>query len=179
MLQNYNKWKVLGLFFDDPLPEGGGFQLREISRKVKIAPTSVKNYLKELETEGLILKSKHRVHGFPLYFAGRENEKFIFYKRLNTLSLVFESGLLNHLQETCMPEVIVLFGSAAKGEDIKTSDIDLFIQCKERKIELEKFEKKINRRISLFFAEDFSDLSGELRNNLINGIKLKGYLKVF
>ena len=78
-----------------------------------------------------------------------------------------------------MPEVIVLFGSAAKGEDIKTSDIDLFIQCKERKIELEKFEKKINRRISLFFAEDFSDLSGELRNNLINGIKLKGYLKVF
>ena len=67
MLQNYNKWKVLGLFFDDPLPEGGGFQLREISRKVKIAPTSVKNYLKELETEGLILKSKHRVHGFPLY----------------------------------------------------------------------------------------------------------------
>ena len=151
MLQNYNKWRVLGVFFNDPLPEGGGFQLRELSRNSKLAPTSVKRYLKELKAEGLIKESKHRTQGFPLYSANRENEKYAFYKKLNTLSLVFDSGLISYLSDLCMPDAIVLFGSAARGEDILTSDLDLFMQCKERKAELQRFEKKIGRKISLFF----------------------------
>ena len=47
MLQNYNKYKVLKIFFEDPQPEGIGFQLREISRKINLAPISVKRYLEE------------------------------------------------------------------------------------------------------------------------------------
>ena len=169
----------MGAFFYDPLPEGGGFQLRELSRKAKLAPTSVKRYLKELESEDVIRESKHRVQGFPLYSANRENERYLFYKKLNTLSLVFESGLINYLSELCTPDAIVLFGSAAKGEDILASDLDIFMLCKERKVDLQRFEKICGRKISLFFKENFSKLSGELKNNIINGIRLKGYLKVF
>jgi hypothetical protein len=33
--------------------------------------------------------------------------------------------------------------------------------------------------VSLFFEEHFNELSKELRNNILNGIILKGYLKVF
>ncbi|MBI2144300.1 nucleotidyltransferase domain-containing protein [Candidatus Woesearchaeota archaeon] len=179
MLQNYNKWRILGIFFNDPLPEGGGFQLREIGRKAKLAPTSVKNYLKKLKAEGLIRESKHRAQGFPIYSANRENEKYIFYKKLNTLTLVFESGLISYLNDLCMPGAIVLFGSAAKGEDTIESDLDLFMLCKKREAELHRFEKVIGRRISLFFTENFSELSSELKNNIINGIRLNGYLKVF
>jgi hypothetical protein len=51
--------------------------------------------------------------------------------------------------------------------------------AKEEKIDLDKFEKILNRKINLFFSEDFSRLSKELRNNIINGVILKGYLKVF
>lgn len=179
MLQKYNKWRIAGIFFDDPLPAGRGFQLRELGRKAEIAPTSVKNYLKELEAEGLIKKSEHKRHGFPLYYADRESEKYVFYKKVNTLSIIFESGLLSYLNDTCMPDVIVLFGSAAKGEDLKTSDIDLFLQSKERKLELQKFEKKLGRSVNVLFSKNFNELSGELKNNIINGIKLKGYVKVF
>ena len=53
MLKKDNFDKVLEVFFDNPLPEGIGFQLREISRNIKLAPKSVKLYLDELERVNL------------------------------------------------------------------------------------------------------------------------------
>ena len=78
-----------------------------------------------------------------------------------------------------MPQVIILFGSASKGEDLKESDIDLFIQSKEVKINLKPYENKLNKKINIFFNENFNNLSEELKDNIINGTILKGYLKVF
>jgi predicted nucleotidyltransferase len=179
MLQKDNRNKVLSVFFEDPLPEGIGFQLREISRNVKIAPPSVKNYLLELEKENLIIKSKHRIYGYPVYLASRDNENFKFLKRIDNITKIKESNLLEHIYEKCMPNVIILFGSCANGEDLKNSDIDLFIQAKEEKLDLSKYEKVLNKRINLFFNNDFNKLSKELKNNILNGIILKGYLKVF
>lgn len=179
MLQNYNKWRVLGVFFDNPLPEEGGFQLRELSREANLAPASVKRYLKELEAEGLIKETKQRVQGFPLYSANWEDERFLFYKKINNLVALAESGVISLINDECLPNAIVLFGSAAKGEDVKGSDIDLFVQSTPKKIGLDKFEKKLGRHISLLFAGNLNELSEELRNNIINGVKLKGYLKVF
>ncbi|MBI1978659.1 MAG: nucleotidyltransferase domain-containing protein [Candidatus Aenigmarchaeota archaeon] len=179
MLQNYNKWSVLKVFFDDPLPKGGGFQLREISRKVKIAPNSVKRYLNELEKEGLIIKSKHRIHNYPIYLSNRDGEKFRFFKKIDMIILLEESGLLEYLQKKCMPDTIILFGSSSRGEDLKNSDIDLFLLCKERKLDLRMYEENLNRLISLHFNENFNSMSKELRNNILNGAILKGYIKVF
>lgn len=178
MLQKYNKWAVLKVFFDDPSREGR-FQLREISRKVGLATPSVKKYLNELAKEELIVKSRHGARGYPVYWANRESPRFMLFKKIETIVSINDSGLLDYLSEKCMPEAIILFGSASRGEDMKDSDIDLFLLCMERKLELEKFEKKLNRKINIFFTEDFSKLNKELRNNIINGIVLKGYLKVF
>ncbi len=179
MLQKDNRYKVLGIFFEDPSPKGIGFQLREISRKVAIAPPSVKRYLNDLEKEKLIVKTKHRIHGYPVYYANRENEEFKFLKRTDTIIKIKESGLIDYISESCIPDVIILFGSASKGEDLKESDIDLFVLSGKEKIDLLQFEKKINRKINIFFSEGFNKLSKELKNNIINGIILKGYLKVF
>lgn len=179
MLQNYNRWSVLKVFFDDPTPKGDGFQLREISRKVNLAPISVKRYLNELEKEHLVVEYKHRVHNYPVYLANRDNEKFLFFKKIDTLISLEDSGLLEYLQKECMPDVIILFGSASRGEDLKHSDIDLFLLCKEREVGLELYEKRLNRTISLHFNENINSISKELRNNILNGAILKGYLKVF
>ena len=179
MLQKNNRYKILGLFFEDPLPEGIGFQLREISRKVKIAPTSVKKYLNELENEKLIIKRKHRIQGYPIYYANRENDYFRFLKRLDVMQNIEECGLIDYIKDKCMPDVIILFGSASRGEDLKGSDLDLFVQSKEKKLELNKYEKYLSRKINIFFKDDFNKLSKELKNNVINGIILEGYLKVF
>jgi len=179
MLQKDNRYKILRLFFEDPVPKGIGFQLREISRKCKIAPTSVKKYLNELEKEKLIVKKKHRIYNYPVYYANRDNEYFKFLKKIDTMQSIKEIGLLNYLENVCMPDAIVLFGSASKGEDIKDSDIDLFLLCKEKKLNLKKYEKELKRRINIFFESNFEKLSNELKNNIINGVILSGYLKVF
>jgi len=177
MLKKDNRYKLLEVFFEDPVPSGIGFQLREISRKIKLAPKSVKIYLDELEKEGLIIRKKHRIHGYPVYYANRDNDYFKFLKRIDILRSIKETGLIDYLDENCSPEVIVLFGSASKGEDVKDSDIDLFIQSKEKKLELGKFEKLLKRKVNVFFEENFDRLSKELKLNIVNGDKLKGYLR--
>jgi predicted nucleotidyltransferase len=174
MLPIDNRQKILQVFFDDPLT---GFQLREISRKVGIAPKSVRSYLVELEKAGLIMTRPHRIQGFPVYYANRDDDRFIFFKRLNTQRMIFETGLLGHLYDQCMPDVIILYGSASRGEDIKGSDIDIFMQCEEKDLQLSSFEQELGRKIHLFFQKDFMKLSEELKNNLINGDKLRGYLR--
>lgn len=179
MLQKYNRWKVLRVFFENPNPEGAGFQLREIGRITKLATTSVKRYLDELANDELIIKSRHRIHAYPVYWANTDSEKFCFLKKIDTIMTLKDSGLIEYLENKCMPDVIILFGSASRGEDTIKSDIDLYLMCKERKLDMQEFEKKIKRKISLFFGEDFGELSNELKNNIINGIILKGYLKVF
>ncbi|MBU4373740.1 MAG: nucleotidyltransferase domain-containing protein [Euryarchaeota archaeon] len=179
MLQNYNKWRVLKIFFENPKPAEAGFQLREISRITSLATTSVKLYLDELINEGLVMKTKHRIHAYPVYWANMDSSEFRFLKKIDTMITLKESGLIDYLENQCMPDVIILFGSASRGEDTIESDIDLFLLCKERKLNLSDFETKIKRNISLIFSEDFNVLSNELKNNIINGVFLKGYLKVF
>ena len=178
MLQKDNLTNVLEVFFDDPLTEGLGFQLREISRNITLAPKSVKLYLEQLEKDTLIIKKKHRTQKYPLYYANRDSDYFKLLKKLNILLRIKESGLLDNLAEKCMPDVIVLFGSASKGEDVKGSDIDLFLQCKAKKVDLTRYEKELKRTINLFFHDNFDTLSKELKLNIINGYKLQGYLKV-
>lgn len=76
MLQKYNRYKLLRVFFNSPTES---FRLRELSRLSKISPLSVMNYLKEFEKYSLIKKYiKRRI---PFYQALRDNEKFIFYKK--------------------------------------------------------------------------------------------------
>ncbi len=44
-------------------------------------------------------------------------------------------------------------------------------------MDLTEFEKKLGKKIHLMF--EAKSISNELKNNLINGIILKGYWKVF
>lgn len=174
MLENYNKYKSLKIFLDNPTES---FRLRELSRLSKISPPSVMNYLLEFEKKGLIQKYIKRK--IPFYKAERDNENFKHYKRLSILYELHKSGLIDYLWDGASPEVIILFGSFSLGEDIENSDIDLFVQSSEKRLELKKYEKILGREINIFYEPKFSRLSKELKNNILNGTKLKGYLKVF
>lgn len=176
MLQKENKEKVLSLFFDNPLPEGG-YSLREISRTIELATTSVKLYLEELEDADLISKKKVRDRAHYTYYAHRQSDYFLLLKQLNTIRAIHESGLVEHIVCKTAPTVVILFGSAAKGEDTIESDIDLFVQAQEKRMVLKNYESSLNRTINIFFAEDFDALSTELKHNILNGHKLHGYLQ--
>ena len=174
MLQNYSRYRALQEFFDFP---SKSFQMRELSRKIKLAQPSVIKHLKALVKAGFLVKEKKGI--YPTFRANRDDEIFKLYKRCNLLYRIQQGRLLEHIWDCCLPDAIVLFGSASKGEDLKESDIDLFVQSPQKKLELVKYEKQLNRKIAIFFEENFSRLSPELKNNVLNGIVLKGYLKVF
>jgi predicted nucleotidyltransferase len=179
MLENYNTYKILQQFFDMPTHR---FQIREISRITKISLPSVINHLRILEKEGFVKKVKNGVyHSYTAVI----NDKFRLYKKLDLIRRLHESRLVDYLEkELSYPSAIVLFGSGAEGEDMEKSDIDIFIIAKEKDLDLAKFEKMLKRSINLHFfgKKDMKIMkrkNPELLNNIINGIVLYGYLKVF
>jgi len=172
MLQNYNTYRILELFFDFPTKL---FQFREISRLVDLGLPSVVAHVKKLEKEGLVKKEKVQVY---YGYKANKTERYRLYKKLNMVLRLNENGLIGFLEEKFSPNTVVLFGSASRGEDIESSDIDLFVLAKEKKLDLKLFEKKLKRKINLFFEENLKDVPKELMNNIINGIVLSGYLKV-
>lgn len=178
MLQKSSVWKTASVFFIGPTRE---HYLLDISRSTGQAHTSVKKNLDYLVGSGMVLDTVVRKgkRKFPLYRANSESKLFRRCKLLNNLDMLMGCGLLEHIEETLMPKCIVLFGSYSRGEDVESSDIDLFIECKEGQLDLDQFEKKLARKIELHFSEDFSKYPRELRNNIANGIVLMGYLEVF
>ena len=174
MIQKYVRYRILQEFFDYPTKE---FHIREIGRRVKLTQPAVTNHLKALVREGLILKEKKGL--YPTFKADRDKVLFKIYKRNDIILRMQENGCIGCIYDTFLPNAIFLFGSASRGEDTEESDIDIFVEAKEKKINLEKYEKILKRKISLFFQEEFTNLSNELKNNILNGIVLKGYLKVF
>lgn len=178
MLQNNSYLKVAKVFFNEPTKQ---HYLKNISRNISLAHTSVKNHLETLKEEELIIETieSRGTRQFPMFKANLNNKQFKEFKTINNLIDLQESKLINFLKDNFMPKSIVLFGSFAKGEDIEDSDIDLFIEAKSKNIDLSVFEKTLNRKIQLHFNEEFKNYSDELKNNIINGIILQGYLKVF
>src|SRR3989344_2002667 len=173
MLQKYNRYALMKIFLDNPTES---FRLRELSRLSNISPVSVINYLKEFEKEGIIEKYEKRK--IPFYKAVRENSNFVLYKRLSIMYELNKSGLVDYLWDKLSPQAIILYGSYAKGESIENSDIDIFIIGKEKKINLEEYERKLGKSIHLMFDLNPGHIPKELKNNLINGVILKGYFKI-
>ena len=60
MLQDYSRYKLLQEFFDFPKKY---FQIRELSRRIKLAQISITNHLKILLKENLIIKEKKHIYG--------------------------------------------------------------------------------------------------------------------
>ncbi len=165
--------KILMLFFENP---GKEFHIRGIAKQLKLSKTAVSYHVNILIKKGLVKKEKKSV--FPGYSAMDSESLFKFYKQQAALKKIFESSLVFYLEKEISPNCIILFGSFAKGEYDSKSDIDLFIQAKEQNINLEKYEKILNHKISLFFEPELNKLSPQLFNNILNGIKLSGFLKI-
>lgn len=178
MLQLCNTIKVLEVFFREPTEK---HYLIEISRKSKLAHTSVKAHLNTLVKRKIINRSMERKgkRKFPYFVVDPNSLQFKRYKSAHNLLSVYNSGLVEFLRDKCMPKSIVMFGSYLIGEDTESSDIDLFVETKKQDIDLAKYEKNLGRKIELLFNKDFKDYSSELKNNIINGRTLYGYLEAF
>lgn len=173
MVQKCSQWRVFNVFVEEPLKI---HHIKEISRKIDLAPTSVRNHLDYLFKKNLISKRKgERFFGF---IANRDNEDFLFYKKIMNLINLRESKLLDYLINSIYPQAVVLYGSYIRGEDVEKSDIDLIIITKiKKRLDLKKFEIILKRGIHILFESGLKKLSIDLRNEVINGLVLYGYLK--
>jgi len=105
----------------------------------------------------------------------RENQKVIQLKRAENLKSLYESGILEELENQFLGSTIILFGSYSKGEDTITSDIDIaIIGRKEKEHDLSKFEKILKKEIVLNFYPSFKEIHKDLKDSLCNGIVLSG-----
>lgn len=164
------KERILELLFDFPTHR---FHIREIARILKISAPAVSKAVYKLEKEDLITCKRE----FVFEITAKMGDKFKSLKRIHNLKKIYESGLADYLAEKFPFATIILFGSYSRGEDIEKSDIDIAILDKEKKLELEKFEKKLNRTINVEFI-NFKKASLELKENLVNGIVLSGTLSL-
>ncbi|KHO55374.1 MAG: hypothetical protein QT10_C0002G0034 [archaeon GW2011_AR19] len=168
MIQKCSSIKVAGIFFEEPTEI---HFIREISKKINLAPTSVKKHLSEFEKESFIIKQKSKP--FDGYVSNRENPDFIFYKRLYNLAGLRE--LKDYLERKFSPKLVVVFGSYSTGEDIESSDIDLLIATKGKKnFDFKKFEKSLKREINPIIVDDLNKLEQPLKNQIYNGVALLG-----
>lgn len=161
-----DKEKIIGVFFESSSKK---FTIRDLNKITKIPKSTAHKYLNELKKEGLISKENKA-----------ENSLMFKTKKINYfLEKIISSGLINEIISKLNPSCIILFGSISKGESVKESDIDLFIESQVKKeINLSKFEKKIGHPIQLFVESNINNLQKNLLNNVINGVKLFGSFKV-
>ncbi len=168
-----NMYKILELFIEFPIKD---YSVRGLARNLKLSHATVIKYIADLEKLGFIKKKESTL--YPTYFANGEGRKYKFYKRNWLVFKINESGLIDYIQKQNLPSSIVLFGSGAKASFTEQSDLDIFVEAKEGKLELKKYEQKLNRQINLLFEQNINNLSKELRNNIINGVVLYGFIKI-
>ena len=161
------------MFFDYP---SRTFQLRELSRLLKMGLPSVINHVKALESEGFVQSENA---GTYKGYAASGNDRFRLYRRNDMILRLHETGFVEALVDEFAPDAIVLFGSASRGEDVEESDIDVLVVAKEHETDVRKFEGSLKRKVNLQFEPDLTGIPKELLNNIANGIVLYGYLRCF
>ena len=172
---------ILNLFIVDSYRK---FNVREVARLVKISPSTASLYMNRFVKKKLLKKEINR--NLILYSADQESREFRDMKTYENIKKIRNSGIVDFIEgELNYPEAIILFGSYAKGENKKDSDIDLFVLSESKNaMNVEKFEKIIGTDIQVFIFDrkEFDTMklkNKELMNNFLNGIIISGFLEVF
>ena len=154
-------------------------RVRQIERTVKVPLPSVIRYTKELTQEAILKQSE--VAQVKTYSADRISRTFLFEKKFFNIKQLFDVGLMDFIIQELSSPTIIVFGSYFRGEDVEKSDIDLYEQTPTKKtLNLDRFEKKLQRKIQLFVYKSIKDIGNkELANTIVNGSILHGFLEVF
>ena len=149
--------------------------VREYAKIAEISPPTASKMLDSYHHEGLLSKEKFR--NYIMFYANKDNKQF------TDLSRMYWSIKLKELTDLMEKELttptIILFGSLSKAEAKSDSDIDLAVFAYKKELDINSFEKKLKRKIQIFWFKSIKDIKNkELSNNIINGFVLKGRLSI-
>jgi predicted nucleotidyltransferase len=151
-----------------------------LSQFLEVSQPAIKKAIPPLEKNNFIKLSRDKESKRYSITLNRDNSEVIYLKRANNLERIYLSKLSSFLYDFFPGTTIILFGSYSRGEDSESSDIDIsIIGVSEKEINLSKFQKEMERNISLHFYHSFKDIKDEnLKNNILNGIVLSGSVKL-
>ncbi len=169
--------KIKIMFFNEPSRH---WHFKDILSESKMSRERVNYFLKELAKEGLIVRVKPRGK-MPYYTANMESLKFSYEKKIYGLKVL--QDLFEHVNCVEGIRTAILFGSFARGDWGKSSDIDLFIYGDAKGFEKGRLETRLGREIQLFYYDDPNKMRKELDPKLIpniaSGFSIKGSLEPF
>ncbi|MFH1432327.1 MAG: nucleotidyltransferase domain-containing protein [archaeon] len=158
---------------------GVSFNARGIARSLGVSQTAVSKALPLLEKESLVEVKKDADSGRWAIRLNRSNPRTIALKRAENQKMLYESGALSFIEDELAGATIILFGSYSRGDDTTASDIDIaVIGRKEKKLDLLRFEKILERNIRLNFYPSIVEIHKDLRENILNGIVLSGGIEL-
>lgn len=158
--------KLLSFYYEHPEASPS---VRKLAAYTKTSRSTVQRTLNKFRQENLITKENKWDDTW-------QNRTF---KTDYYAQKIIRSGLVEYLRQELAASTIILFGSIAKGESNKDSDIDIFVSCARNKhLNLIKYEKKIGHHIELFTRPSITKLPKHLLNNVVNGRKLWGYFTI-
>lgn len=170
--------KIKALFFNETLKR---WHFEEIVTETEMSRERVNHFLRELLKENFIKRIKPRGK-MPYYTSNLAFPKFRNEKRLYGLSIIEKSGLFEHLSRLKNVKTAILFGSYARGDWSKSSDIDIFIYGDDKDFAEAKFERRLKREIQVFSYKDpkkIKELDPKIIPNIIKGFYLKESLEPF
>lgn len=164
--------KELSPFFEDCYRR---INVREYAKIMSISPPTASKVLDSYYSESLLLKEKFR--NYIMFYANKESNHFIDLSRIYWSIKLKE--LVDIMEKSLAAPTIVLFGSLSKAEVKDNSDIDLAVFSHKKTFDLSSFEKKLKRKVEIFWFASLKDIKNrELANNIINGYVLKGRLQL-
>lgn len=152
---------------------------RNIAKLLDVSPTAIAKAIKELKKDLLIKINKDKNMNLNLIELNRDSQKILELKKIKNLEMIYESRLIDYLEETFPGTTIILFGSYSRGEDTTKSDIDIaIIGSKEKEINIEKYEQFLERIIRINFYKNLKEIDKNLKENILNGIVFVGGIEL-
>ncbi len=137
--------EALRFFIENPYSE---VYLREFAKKMDINANTAQRFLDFFLSENLVVEE--RKANLRYFKSNLENLFFRQIKIAYSIKKIVDSGLMDLLEENNFSSV-VLFGSVAKGEDDKNSDIDIVCIGPNKKINTIDVQKKLGKELNAHF----------------------------
>jgi len=151
-----NCQKIISFLIQNP---GKEYFDRQISKLTDVSRAGTNFALRSLAKEGLIIREKK---GRMYFYKTTPNDIFIKYLKIlqNIISL---RPLIEKLKKVVLK--VVLYGSAAKGENADESDVDIFIMTREPgEVQNLIFKAKLRERIQ-YTTKTPNDFIKSKKNN--------------
>jgi len=180
MFLSKTRENILKLFFNNPTQE---FHLREISRQANVVPQNVNKYAKDFVEEKLLIRREvgnmtlYRINPksavlfkiFEIFEVHRKLHYFAKNKKIFRLLNEYISNLvrLSHREI----QMVILFGSVARGEWSRGSDIDILLCAATKSNKYIKIQEESEKKVAPLLEISpllvtFDKIFDAFRNNL-------------